>query len=110
MQVLISIFFLSIAVFVVAQLLPSIHLKGFGTAIVVAIVYSVLSFLLGGVLVLLSLPLMIVTFGLFKLVINALLLWVTDLFIKDFKIDGFGALLLAAFLITLFDALLHWVT
>ena len=109
MSVLINIFFLSVAVFVVAQLLPSIHLKNFGTAIVVAIVYSILSFFLGGLLTFLSLPLMFITVGLFKFVINAFLLWLTDLFIKDFKIDGIGAVLLAAFLITLFDALLHWV-
>ena len=109
MNVLINIFFLSVAVFVVAQLLPSIHLKNFGTALVVAIIYSVLSFFLGGLLVFLSLPLVLITFGLFKLVINAFLLWLADLLIKDFKIKGFGSLLLAAFLITLFDALLHLV-
>ncbi len=108
MYILVNIFFLSIAVFVVAELLPSIHLKSFGTAIVVAIVYSILSFFLGWLLVFLALPVMILTFGLFKLVINAFLLWLTDLMIKDFKIKGFGPLLLAAFLITVFDALLHW--
>jgi len=109
MHVLVNIFFLGIAVFVVAELFPSIKLKNFGTAIVVAIVYSILSFFLGWLLMFLALPLMIITFGLFKLVINAFLLWLTDLFIKDFKIDGVGPLLLAAFLITVFDWLLHYV-
>ena len=41
MHVLVNIFFLGIAVFVVAELFPSIKLKNFGTAIVVAIVYSI---------------------------------------------------------------------
>lgn len=109
MNVLVNIFFLSIAVFVVAALMPAVKLKNFGTAIVVAIVYSILSFFFGWLFMLLTLPLMIITFGLFKLVINAVLLWLTDLFIKDFRIDGVGPLLLAAFLITVFDWLLHYV-
>ena len=69
---------------------------------------NVLSWLLGGILTLLSLPLMVLTFGLFKFVINAILLWITDAFISDFKINGLGTLLVAAVLITILDAVLHW--
>ncbi len=106
MGFIIHIFVLSVAVFVVAQVLPRITLKSYGTAVVVALVYSILSFLFGGILTVLSLPFMIITFGLFKFVINAILLWITDAFIKDFKIDGVGTLLLAAVLITILDAIL----
>ena len=106
MGFIIHIFLLSVAVFVVAQLLPRITLKSYGTAVIVAIVYALLSFLFGGILTLLSLPIVIITFGLFKFVINAILLWLTDAFIKDFKIDGVGTLLIAAVLITLLDAIL----
>ena len=109
MHVLVKIFFLSIAIFVVAEVMPAVKLKNFGTAIVVAIVYSIVSFFLSWLIMFMTLPLMIITFGLFKLVINAFLLWLTDIFIKDFKIDGVGPLLLAAFLITVFDWLLHYV-
>ncbi len=109
MNTIINIFLLSVAVFVVAQLLRGIQLKSYGTAIIVAVVYAFLSWLLGGILTLLSLPLMIVTFGLFKLVINAALLWITDALIPDFKIKGLGTLFIAAILITLLDALLHWI-
>lgn len=109
MSTILNIFLLSVAVFVVAQLLRGIKLKSYGTAIIVAIVYAFLSWLLGGIMTLLSLPLMIVTFGLFKLVINAALLWLTDALIPDFKINGLGTLFVAALLITLLDALLHWI-
>ncbi len=83
------------------------HLKSFGTAIIVAIVYSVINFFFGWLLVILSLPLLILTFGLFKFVLNAFLLWITDQLIADFKIDSLGATLIAAFLITIVDGLLR---
>jgi putative membrane protein len=107
MGIIINIFILSVAVFVVAQLLNGITLKSYGTAVVVALVYGFLSWLLGGILTLLSLPFIIITFGLFKFVINAVLLWITDALIPDFKINGVGTLLVAAFLITIIDYFLH---
>jgi len=109
MGIIINIFLLSIVVFVVAQLLPKIYLKSYGTAVVVALVYSLLSFLFGWLFTLLALPFIILTLGLFKFVINAFLLWLTDQFIGDFRIDGFGTLLIAAVLITIFDWILRMI-
>ena len=99
----------SLAVLVVSRLMPSIYIKNFLTAIVVAVVYSIINFLTGWFFFLLTLPFIIITFGLFKFVINAILLWITDKLIEDFKIDGFGSTLIAAFLITVIDSLLKWV-
>ena len=104
-----SILLLSLTVFLVARLLPGIHLKGFGTAVIVAVVYSLINYLFGWLLLLLTLPAVIITFGLFKFVINAFLLWITDKMIDDFKIEGFGTALIAAFLITLIDSALRWI-
>jgi len=108
MSIIINLLVLSIAILLVAQIMPSIHIKNFGTVIVVAVVYSLINFFTGWLLVLLTLPLVILTFGLFKFVINAVLLWITDLVIEDFKIDNFSSTLLAAFLITIIDSLLKW--
>jgi putative membrane protein len=88
--------------------MPSIHIKNVGTVIIVAIVYSLINFFTGWFLVLLTLPLVIITFGLFKFVINAFLLWITDKLIEDFKIDSFRSTLIAAFLITVIDSVLEW--
>lgn len=104
-----NILLLSCAIFLVARLLPGIHLKGFGTAIIVALVYSLINYLIGWLLLLLTLPALIITFGLFKFVINAFLLWITDKLIDDFEIDGLGTTLIAAFLITAIDSILRWV-
>lgn len=116
----IELLVLSTSVFVVTHILPSVHVKNFhilpsvyvknfGTAVVVALVYGILKMLFRGVLIFLSLPLMIVTLGLFYFVINAFLLWITDKLIDGFEIKGFFTTIIAAFLISLIDTVLHWV-
>jgi putative membrane protein len=109
MTIIWHLLLLSVTIFIVAQVIPNIRIKNFGTAIIVAIVYSVINLLAGWLLVLITFPLMFITFGLFKFVINAFLLWITDLLIDDFEIKGFGTTLLAAFLITVIDSILKWV-
>ena len=109
MSVLINIFILSAAVFMVAGFLPGIRIKNFMTALVVAVVYSLISFLFGWLLMLISLPFLIITFGLFKLVINAVLLWITDKLIDDFEIKDFLTTFIAALCITAADSLIRWI-
>ena len=108
-NILWNILLLSVAVFLVAQLLPGIRLKNFGTAVIVAVVYSLINYLIGWLLIFLSLPFLILTFGLFKFVINGFLLLITDKMMEDFKIDGIGTTLFAAFLITIVDSILRWI-
>ena len=109
MNILWNILLLSVSVFLVAQLLPGIRLKNFGTAIIVAIVYSLINYLTGWLLSFLTLPLMIFTFGLFKFIINGFLLLLTDKMMEDFEIDGIGTTFFAAFLITIIDSILRWI-
>lgn len=109
MSTLANILILSVAVFLVANVIPGIRMKNYVTAVIVAVVYSVINFLFGWLLILLSLPLMIITFGLFKLVINAVLLWATDKLIEDFKIKDFFTTFIAALCITLVDSLIRWI-
>jgi len=109
MNIILNILILSVAIFIVAKILPKIHIKSFGTAIIVAIVYSIINFLFGWLLNFIALPFIYLTFGLFKFVINAFLLWITDKIIDDFEIKGIGSLLLGALLITLLDSLIKWI-
>ena len=104
-----NILLLSVVIFVVARILPGIRLKSFGTAIIVAVVYSLINFMLYKLLVFLSLPLMFLTLGLFVIIINAFLLWLTDLLIEDFEIKGFGTTFIASVLISLSNMLLQWI-
>ncbi|MBT6339474.1 MAG: phage holin family protein [Desulfobacula sp.] len=106
---IVNIFILSVAVFLVSNFLPGIRIKNFMTAVMVAIVYSIINFLTGWLLVLLTLPFIIITFGLFKFVINAFLLWLTDKIVEDFEIKNIFTTFIAAFLITMVDLLIKWI-
>lgn len=108
-MIVLNIVILSVAVFLAANFLPGIKIKNFMTAVIVAVVYSIINFLLGSILVILSLPFMIITFGLFKLAINTFLLWLTDKLIKDFEIKDLFTTFVAAMLITIVDSLIKWI-
>ena len=104
-----NLLILSAAIFIVSKVLPGIHIRGVWTAVVVAIVYSIINYFLGWLFILLAFPLMVITFGLFKFVINAFLLWMTDKLMDDFEINSLGTTFVAAFLITIVDSLLRWI-
>ena len=97
----------AIAILVVAKLMPGVRVRSFGTAIVVALVFSVLHALLFGLLVFLTLPITIVTFGLFLFVINAFLLWLTNQLVSGFEVRGFFTTVIAAALISFVAALVR---
>ena len=105
MTALLHLIILAAVIFGVATMLPAVHIRKPVTALVVAVVYSLVNFLIGWLLRFVSLPLTFLTFGLFNFVINAVLLWITDKLIRDFKIDGFGWTLVAAVLISLGNTL-----
>jgi putative membrane protein len=109
MIIILSLVLKSLAVFIVAKLLPGIQIKNFGTAVLVALVYSVINFFLGKILLFFAFPVIIITFGLFIFIIDAFLLWITDKIIDDFEINSFGTTILAAFLIMLSDKLLNFI-
>lgn len=100
----------SLSVFVVARLMPGVRIESLRTAIVVAAVYGILKFVFYWVLVLVSLPfIFFITLGLFLIVINAFLLWVTDKLIEDFEIDGCLTTIVVSAAISLCDMVFRWI-
>ena len=86
--------FLRIAVIVVALLaitrfVPNIEVADWQTAVVVALIWAIISVTLKPVLELLTFPITIITFGLFSVFINALLFWLVGAFVPGFIVDGF---------------------
>lgn len=104
---ILNLLVLSASVLIVTYILPSVQIKGCGTAIVVALIYGIFKFLFTGILVFLSLPFMILTLGLFYFVINAFLLWITNKLVDGFEIEGFLNTLLAAVLISLIETVIR---
>ena len=105
MSILVKWLLSSIAVLLAAYLLPGVSVTSFGTALIVAAILALLNAVLRPVLVVLTIPITIVTLGLFLLVINALIILLTDSLISGFEVSNFWWALLFSFLLSILGAL-----
>ena len=96
----------AVALLVVAYILPGITVASFGSALIAALVLGLLNTLVKPLLILLTLPITIVTLGLFLLVLNALVFWFAGSLLKGFQVSGFWWALLGAFVYSLVSGLL----
>ncbi|MDC3412260.1 phage holin family protein [Aquibacillus sp. 3ASR75-11] len=108
MRWLLSLFLNAIAIIAVAQILDSFYVEGFMTAIIASFIVSILNLIVKPILVVLTLPITFVTFGLFLFVINAITLMITQSVLgAAFVIDGFGSAILAAVVIAILNVMLN---
>ena len=98
------------AVLLAAYLIEGFHVDGFYTAAIVALVLGLLNITLRPILLLLTLPLNLITLGLFSFVINAGLILLVSTFVKGFTVDGFIPALLGGALIAVVGWVLHTLT
>lgn len=109
MRLVIRLLINAAALWLAAQFIDGIDLEGSVAGILlVALVFGVVNAILRPVLKVLSLPVMVVTLGLFALVINALLLWLTGAIMDQLSVDGFVPALLGAVVIAIVSAVLGW--
>jgi putative membrane protein len=87
-----------LALLLVAYVVPGIVVDGFFTALIVAVLLGLLNIFIKPILVLLTLPITILTLGLFTFVINALLFWFVASFVEGFAVSGFWIALLGTIL------------
>jgi putative membrane protein len=103
-----SILVNSLVLIVVAGYFESFYVEGIGAAILASILLSVLNVLVKPILVLLTLPVTLLSLGLFLFVINAITLWLTQAIMGDsFVIEGFGMAILAAIVISILNLLIQ---
>ena len=96
----------ALIIIVAAYLLPGVHVMNFWTALVLALVMGVLNVLVKPLLVILTLPITLVTFGLFLLVINALMVLLASHLVPGFTVDGFWWALLFSIVVSLINLVL----
>lgn len=89
MRLLVNIILIAIAVMVTASILPGVEVSGFWASVVVAVVLALINALIKPVLVILTIPITIVSFGLFLLVINAGMVMLADFVVDGFQVNGF---------------------
>jgi putative membrane protein len=112
MYTLLHLAVLAVTILFLARVLPDVQIKSSGTAIAVAVVFSLLNFFLGWLIKLFLVVPGILTFGLLFLilpfVVNTILLWLTDKVMSTFKINSLGSLLMSAGAITAANTIMHF--
>jgi putative membrane protein len=101
MKILVRWGLLAAALLLVAQLSVGVDVASFGVALIAAFVIGLLNTLVRPLLVLLTLPVTLLTLGLFLFVINALMFWAAAQVLEGFQVSGFGAALLGSLLYSL---------
>ncbi len=98
----------ALSLLAVAYFLPSVTVASFYIALITALVLGLLNTLIRPVLVLVTLPITILTLGLFTLVINALLFWFVTSFVAGFQVAGFWSAFWGALLYSVISSLASW--
>jgi putative membrane protein len=94
-----------VAVLLTAYLLPGVHVDHYGYALLVAAVLAIVNFIIKPILVVLTIPITVLTLGLFLLVINAMMILLVDSLIDGFRVDGFWWALAFSLILSVFNSL-----
>ncbi len=97
----------ALALWLVAQIIPGIEVRGFGAALTATIVIAIVNGTFGAVLKFLFFPITFLTLGLFLLVLNALLLKLASMFTPGFAVRGFIPALVGSVVLTILTSLLR---
>ena len=104
LRLLIRFVLLALIIGLVAAIVQGIHVDGgFGTLLWIALLFSLVNLIVGPILRLLSLPFVVLTLGLFLLVVNAALLGLTAALTSRLDVDGFWNAVLGGLLIAIFS-------
>lgn len=106
MKLILRILLSALAVVILAKVLPGVGVDSYTTAIIVAIVLSLLNFLVKPVLIILTLPVTVLTLGLFLLIINAIIILIADHFISGFWVDSIWWAVLFSLLLSFLQSIL----
>jgi len=93
----------------VAKLVDGVEVSGWGPAIFGALVLGIVNAIVRPVMVFLTLPFTLITFGLFLLVINALMLWLMAALVPGVKVKGFGPAFIGSLILTLLNMCITWI-
>ena len=107
MNLLINWLISALAIIVTAYILPGVHLDGFTTALVVAVVLGAINIFIKPILIILTLPINILSLGLFTFVINAVIIILVSKIVPGFKVDGFIWALLFSIILSIINSVLH---
>lgn len=99
----------AISLLIVAYFIPGIHVNGFTTALIAALVFGFINGTLGAVIKFFTFPFRILTLGVLSLVINAFMLMLSAQFVDGFKVNDFVAAFLGSILLSITNAVLSMI-
>jgi len=107
MNVLLRIIISAVVAFALSYILSGVHIQSFVTALILAVVLGLLNIFVKPLLIILTLPITIFTFGLFLFVINALIILLAAKFVNGFRVDGFWWALLFSLLLSILTSFFY---
>ena len=106
-KILVKLFFTSIAVMIASYLLPGVEVNNYLTAIMVAVVWSLLNVFIKPLFILLTIPITIITLGIFLIFINAIIVLIDAYFVHGFTVDNIWWALLFSLIVALIVSVLE---
>lgn len=110
MKLLVKIIITALLVLIIAHFMSGVHVINFVTALIVALVLALLNVFIKPVLVLFTLPVTILTLGLFLLIINAVIILLCSAIVGGFTIDSFWTALLFSVILSVFQSFVFAIT
>lgn len=110
MSVVMNLLINALAVFVTAYILPGVKVDSFITAVIVAVVLAVVNALLKPIIILLTLPINIITLGLFTFIINGLLILLVSNIVKGFSVENILWAIIFSLVVSIVNSVLHGLT
>jgi putative membrane protein len=107
LNVVLRLIILTAGIFLASYLVPGVTVEGYGAAFKAAILLGVLNLIAKPVLIILTLPINLLTLGLFTFILNALILWFVGYAIAGFLVAGFFPALLGAIVISILSIVLN---
>lgn len=101
MDIIIRLLVTAVAVMLAAWILPGVSIKSYWTALLVAAILALLNTFVQPIMVFLTIPFTVFTFGLFLFVINALIILIASYIVSGFKVDGFWWALIYSLLLSI---------
>ncbi len=105
MSLLLRFLLSGVAVMLTAYLLPGVHVSDYWAALLVAALVSFSNLVIRPLLILFTIPITVLTLGLFLLVINAMIILGVDYFVDDFSVDGFWWALAFSLILSIFNSM-----
>jgi len=110
MNAIVKFLLTAVAAIIASYLLPGVSLDGFLTALILAVLLGLLNVTVKPILLILTIPATVLTFGLFILVINAVVILIADAILPGFEVTNFWWALLFSLLLWLTNSLLNEIT